>query len=164
MWRTFLALVLGATAACATAGDPTDPMGPQNGYGAAATVETQRVTGASPAVLLLLFGGENHDVFLGCLTCSEYDAASVRNQIGAHGNAHSGTSILNQFGQYGNTSSALSPCNPHALHAPVIVDREGRYYGELTVNDHNNSRTRIEFLRTWVGAVCSQPEASLRTR
>lgn len=43
--------------------------------------------GAAPQTTkaLLLFGGENHKTFLGCLNCSEYDSESVFNQYGSFG-------------------------------------------------------------------------------
>ena len=86
--------------------------------------------------------------------CRCGEILSCGRRLGLHGSAYSSMSILNPFGRFGSPSSALSPCNPYALHAPVIVDREGRSYGELTVSESNSRRTRIEFLRGWLAAVC----------
>ena len=150
MRRAFLAVIFGGIGACAIAGGS---MGLAAAGTSGAIADGLRGAGQAP-VVLLLFGGGNHEVFLGCLTCPEYDAGSVRNRLGLHGSAYSSMSILNPFGRFGSPSSALSPCNPYALHAPVIVDREGRSYGELTVSESNSRRTRIEFLRGWLAAVC----------
>ena len=48
-------------------------------HGAAIAV----ISGSSTMQIeLLLFGGHNHKVFLGCLTCNQYDAGSVFNRVG----------------------------------------------------------------------------------
>lgn len=107
-----------------------------------------------PASFLLLYGGANHDVFLGCLTCSEFDATSVQNQFGAHGNAYSTRSILNAYGPYGSDYSYVSACNVYATRPPVVVDQNGGYYGELTMNEFNVRRTQIDGLLGWLAAVC----------
>ena len=54
---------------------------------------------APSAVKLMLFGGANHTVYLGCLSCSEYASDSVRNQYGTHGSAYASESIFNHYGQ-----------------------------------------------------------------
>jgi hypothetical protein len=46
---------------------------------------------------LLLFGGDSHKVFLGCINCSKYDAASVWNAYGSHGSRYSAESIWNKY-------------------------------------------------------------------
>lgn len=103
---------------------------------------------------LLLFGGEKHDVFLGCLTCSEYDTGSVRNKYGEFGNPYSGTSLFNRYSEYGSPYTGTSACNPYALDPPVIVDRSGGYYGVLTMNRYAPNRTRDTGLLLWLEAVC----------
>lgn len=147
-----LAVAISFTTACATGG-----MGLDTAYGAKGAADALRDLSATPQTsALLLFGGRDHDVFLGCLTCSEFDAASVHNQFGVHGSDYSATSVFNKYGQYGGEYSLLSPCNHYTSTAPVVVDREGAYYGELTVNEYNSRRTRIETLRTWITSVCSR--------
>lgn len=83
---------------------------------------------------LMIFGGDNHTVYLGCLNCSEYASDSVKNAYGPHGSAYSQESILNHYGPYGSPYSSESACNEYATDPPVIVDNAGRYYGRLTLN------------------------------
>jgi hypothetical protein len=95
---------------------------------AAISIQTAR---AAPE--LFLFGGEGHKTFLGCLTCSQFDSASVENQFGK-GSAFDAESIFNHFSEYGSPYSSESACNVYATDPPVIVDRGGNYYGRLTLN------------------------------
>jgi len=97
----------------------------------------------SPA--LLLFGGHGHDVFLGCLNCSPFDRGSVCNEFGNHGSPFARESIWNEFGSYGSAFSSTSPWNEFASDPPVIVDREGNFYGYFTANQMHPRRTRNEF-------------------
>lgn len=83
---------------------------------------------------LLIFGGPSHDVFLGCISCSEYEADSVHNEYGLYGSAYSATSIFNDYGQYGSAYSMYSVCSEYATDPPVVVDDAGNFYGRLTRN------------------------------
>jgi hypothetical protein len=83
---------------------------------------------------LLLFGGRNHDVFLGCLNCNEYDNASVFNSYGPHGGRYQTESIFNRFGDYSSRYSDYRACNSYGSDPPIIVDRQGQAYGRLTLN------------------------------
>src|SRR5260370_38838797 len=47
---------------------------------------------------LMIFGGRDHKVYLGCLNCSEYASDSVRYKYGDHGSPYSSTSILTATG------------------------------------------------------------------
>jgi hypothetical protein len=93
---------------------------------------------------LLLFGGRNHEEFLGCLNCSPFDASSVCNSFGRHGNPFMNNSIWNSFGKYGNQFLTDSPWNQFASRAPVIVDGDGNFYGYFTKNELMPKRTRIQ--------------------
>lgn len=107
-----------------------------------------RATGVRIALAqaeLLLFGGPSHDTFLGCLTCGKLDPDSVCNRFGAYGSRFSSMSIWNRYGQYGSKYSSESPRNKYASNPPVIVDREGNFYGYFTSNRYYPNRTRIEF-------------------
>lgn len=105
---------------------------------------------------LLVFGGDNHTEFLGCLTCSAMDRTSVFNQYGIHGSPYGRASIANHFSANGNAYGRHSACNPYAADPPVVVDREGHYYGTLTVNETNLRRfTNIETL-AWLAATCAR--------
>ena len=99
---------------------------------------------AEPA--LYLFGGDNHDVFLGCVNASEYDSKSIWNKYGEYGSRYSSTSIWNDYGEYGGKYSNYSPFNPYASNPPAVVDAQGNFYGYLTANKYNPKRTRIQAL------------------
>ena len=102
---------------------------------------------------LLLFGGDGHRVFLGCLNCSKYDNASVFNEFGRHGSRHGSESIFNRFGDYGSKYSSHSACNPYATDPPVVVDRSGNYYGRLTVKRIDQVRNAA--IAAWITGVCA---------
>lgn len=104
------------------------------------------LSASCPAAELLLFGGGSHDVFIGCLNCSEHDSGSVCNKYGDQGSKYNDTSIWNKYGGYGSKYSDLSPWNKYASNPPVIVDREGGFYGYFTANKHQDKRTRIKAL------------------
>ena len=105
------------------------------------------VVAPSPVQLnpeLLLFGGPNHDVFLGCLNCSKYDTGSVWNKYGDFGSRYSDKSIWNRYGTYGSKYSDECPWNRYGQTPPVIVDRAGNFYGYFTANAYFPKRTTIK--------------------
>lgn len=104
------------------------------------------MSAACPAAELLLFGGKAHDVFIGCLSCSKYDSGSVCNKYGDHGSKYNDKSIWNKYADYGSKYSDLSPWNKYASNPPVVVDREGAFYGYFTANQYQDKRTRIKTL------------------
>jgi len=111
---------------------------------------------ASAQAELLLFGGPNNDVFLGCLTCSEFDRSSVHNEFGDFGSRFSRVSIWNSFGDYGGSFSRYSPCNRFASNPPVVVDRDGGFYGYLTLNSTKAGRITDRAVLDWLeNEVCS---------
>ncbi len=113
-------------------------------------------TGAADSVAdLLLYGGDQRDVFLGCLSCSETHRDSVHNRFGQYGNPFSGKSLLNNFVIYRNPVSPLSACNALALQPPIIVGRDGRFYGELTTNEVRSKRTTIKPALRWLALLCA---------
>ncbi len=89
---------------------------------------------------LHIYGGDNHDVYLGCLTSSPYDSKSIWNEYGTYGNEYNSKSIWNEYGTYGNEYSSYSPWNEYASNPPVIVDKEGKFYGYFTVNKYKSQR------------------------
>ena len=95
-------------------------------------------------VVLLLFGGEGHQTFLGCLNCGQYDSGSVCNKYGQQGSKYSSDSIWNKYGNYGSKYSNQSPLNKYASEPTAIVDKEGNFYGYLTANPYNAKRTKIK--------------------
>lgn len=101
------------------------------------------VPGASPQAArssiskLIVFGGEDHKTYLGCLNCSEYASDSIRNTYGPNGSPYSQTSIWNHYADFGSPYAQYSACNPYTSDPPVIVDPDGNYYGRLTVNQYH---------------------------
>jgi hypothetical protein len=93
---------------------------------------------------LLLFGDADRKTFLGCLNCSDFDSGSVCNQFGQSGSEFSGTSIWNEFSNFGSEFSSYSPWNQFSTAGPVIVDKDGNFYGRLTANQFAGDRTQIQ--------------------
>lgn len=104
---------------------------------------------------IMIFGGDDHKTYLGCLSCSSVAIDSVLNRYGDHGSRYSDESIFNPYGDFGGHYSSKSPCNSYASDPPVIVDEEGNYYGELTVNTYSTRRAQSESLNAWLEGVCS---------
>lgn len=90
---------------------------------------------------LLIYGGENHDVFLGCLNCDRFDRNSVWNKFGPHGSKFKSECIWNKFGDYGGKFSDYSPFNIFASNPPILVDESGNFYGYFTANKFHAKRT-----------------------
>lgn len=95
---------------------------------------------------LHIYGGESHDVYLGCLNCSDIDANSIWNEIGTYGSNISPKSIWNDIGTYGSDISSYSPWNEIASYPPVIVDKEGGFYGYFTVNEIKDKRADFKLV------------------
>lgn len=121
---------------------------------AAGLAQASAPTYASSSRALLVFGGPNHDVFLGCLNCSEYASNSIFNQYSRFGSSYSSTSISNAYSQYGSKYSSHSACNEYASDPPVVVDEQGNFYGHLTVSDYKNP-IRNDTIRAWLAGVCA---------
>lgn len=106
----------------------------------------------SAPVALLLFGGNDHKTFLGCLNCAESSQSSVLNQF-SYGSPY-GQTIFNHYSDFGSAYSLTGACNPYATDPPVIVDSSGRYYGRLTLNQYHaeigTGRNYIDWLKAKV--------------
>ena len=96
------------------------------------SVEPSAAASSGAAGRLLVFGGRDHKVFLGCF-CDPTDVDSVFNRSGSHGQ-FSTDSLWNRFSEYSSTFSSYSVCNPYASDPPVVVDSRGAFYGRLTIN------------------------------
>lgn len=96
------------------------------------------------AQTLHLYGGKSHDVYLGCLNCDKYDSNSVWNPFGNYGSKYNSYSIWNRYGNYGNKYSDTSPWNGYASNPPVVVDKQGNFYGYFTVNTYKNNRAEFK--------------------
>ena len=111
---------------------PNQPEAPQEGY-----------SPVLPSSGLLLFGGRDHHMFLGCLNCSKFDTGSIWNKFGEYGSRFNEASIWNTYGTYGSKYSDESPWNPYGQTPPVIVDNEGKFYGYFTANKFFPKRNTI---------------------
>ncbi|WP_175732601.1 hypothetical protein [Burkholderia ambifaria] len=108
---------------------------------------------AAPAqsqVKLMLFGGKSHNVYLGCLNCSDTALDSIHNDIGRYGSDISPLSIFDDIGPYGSTISSESACNDIASDPPVIVDQNGGFYGYLTLNDMHSKAVTDPSILAWL--------------
>lgn len=111
---------------------------------------------AAPAKLML-FGGEGHSTYLGCLSCSEYAIDSVFNAYGDHGSRYSTTSVWNHYSDFGSRYSDYGACNPYANDPPVIVDSEDNFYGRLTLNVYHSQIAAGARYHDWLmNTVCEQ--------
>jgi hypothetical protein len=113
-------------------------------------------TAAAPAPSreLFLFGGDGHKTFLACLNCSQYASGSVLNSYGSYGSAYSSTSIFNAYSQFGSPYSTFSACNKYASDPPVLVDKAGKFYGRLTLNQYRSDAIKAPGVVAWLAAVC----------
>ena len=96
------------------------------------------------AQTLYIFGGKNHDVYLGKLNANQYDSESIWNKYGEYGSSYNSKCIWNEYGAYGGKYSDYSPFNEYANYPPVIVDINGDFYGYLTVNRYKSNRADFE--------------------
>ena len=98
------------------------------------------------AQTLHLYGGDNHDTYLGCLNCSSFNSSSIWNEFGSYGSSFNSNSIWNEFGTYGSKFSSYSPWNAYSSSPPAIVDRDGNFYGYLTVNRFHANRAEFDLV------------------
>jgi hypothetical protein len=96
---------------------------------------------SAKAQTLLIFGGDNHDVYLGCINCDKYESSSIWNKYGDHGSKYNSECIWNKYGDYGGKYSDNSPFNKYASHPPVLVDKDGNFYGYFTADKYFSKRT-----------------------
>lgn len=104
---------------------------------------------------LYIYGGEDHDVFLGKLNASKYDSKSIWNEYGTYGSEYNANSIWNEYGTYGSAYSSYNPFNSYASYPPVIVDEEGNFYGYFTVNKYKSKRANFDL----VNIICEYYES-----
>jgi len=103
---------------------------------------------------MMIFGGQDHKTYLGCLSCNEYASDSVYNSFGSNGSPYSAQSIWNHFSEYGSSYSMYSACNPYASDPPVIVNQNGAFYGRLTLNEYHAQRGAGANYYDWLNKVC----------
>lgn len=97
---------------------------------------------------LHIYGGQNHEEYLGCLNCNNYDKNSIWNEYGTYGSSYNSNSIWNEYGTYGSEYNANSPWNSYGSNPPVIVDKDGGFYGYFTVNENNTKRAESKLALT----------------
>lgn len=109
------------------------------------------------AVDLLVYGGHGHREFLGCLNCSDYSSDSVWNEYSRYGFLND-FGVWNPFGDYASPFSSYSMCNEYATDPPVIVDKDGNFYGRLSINPYISGSVcgvgGVEELCTAIKTIC----------
>lgn len=111
-------------------------------------------TPSSTAYKLLIFGGDNHEVYLGCL-CEGQESDSIFNLTGEYGSDLSDNSMRNKFGPYGSNSADTSACSPGATHPPSVVASDGKSLGLLTLNTSLKKRIVTPSVADWLARMCS---------
>lgn len=97
---------------------------------------------------LHIYGGRDHDIYLGCLNCDSYNSNSIWNAYGTYGSSYNSKSIWNSYGSYGSEYSSTSPFNSYASYPPVIVDKDGNFYGYFTTNEYKSQRADFNLALT----------------
>jgi hypothetical protein len=100
---------------------------------------------AASAQKVYILGGENRDIFLGCITCTLFHDESIWNKNGIYGTPNNDLSIWSEFSEYGNEFSNYSPWNEFASRPPALYDDEGNFYGYFTRNVYYKERTEDRF-------------------
>jgi len=102
---------------------------------------------------MMIFGGEDHKTYLGCLSCPKGAADSVLTPGGDHGPPSEG--IWDKAG-FGSPGSQYSACSVFASDPPVIVDEDGNYLGRVTLNrNHSQIGTGARFYDWLHDSVCN---------
>ena len=96
---------------------------------------------------LYIYGGSNHDVYLGCLNCNKYDNNSIWNAYGKYGSKYNSNSIWNAYGSYGSKYNSASPWNSYSNAPPVIKDKNGVFYGYFTTNKYKSKRAEFDLVK-----------------
>ena len=109
----------------------------------------------SPDYELMILGGPQHEVFLGCL-CDEKRPDSVFNMLGEHGSHSSPTSIRNKFAAYGSNYDDTSACNVAATRPPVVMSSDGKSLGLLTLNASLKRRIAAPSVTDWLSRMCGE--------
>lgn len=97
---------------------------------------------------LPIYGGQNQDVCLGYLNCSNYNQNSIWNEYGTYGSSYNSNSILNSYGTYGSAYNSNSPWNSSGTNPPVMVDKSGNFYGYISVNETKSKRLQSDLALT----------------
>jgi len=80
--------------------------------------------------------------FLGTLSTNQYDPNSIYNKYGKYGSHYNTTCIFNIYSNYGSDYSNQSQFNIYANNAPGLYDRQGNFYGTLSINRYAQGVTQ----------------------
>lgn len=83
---------------------------------------------------ILIYGGEDYSVFLGCLNCDKFDKESIWDYTNEYGSPFGKHSITNKHGEYGGENGKYSPYNKFSKYPPKLVDAKGKFYGYFTAD------------------------------
>jgi hypothetical protein len=103
---------------------------------------------ASDPSKAMVFGGRDHKLYLGCISCNKYQSDSIWNEYSPYGSKYESNSMWNKYGDYGNKYSPYSPCNEYASDSPVVVDDVGRLWGRLSVSTVYANGTLLKAAKT----------------
>lgn len=98
--------------------------------------------------VLQIFGGKNHEIYLGCLNCDKFNSSSIWNAYGTFGSKFNANSIWNAYGTYGSKFNTYSPWNTVSNDPPILADKDGNFYGYLTMNKGNSKRADFKLVNT----------------
>lgn len=101
---------------------------------------------ASIGTELYIYGGKNSKVFLGKLNASKFDSESIWNTYGNYGNKYNSNCIWNAYGEYGNSYNANCPFNKYGSNPPILLDKQGNFYGYFTANKYAANRANYELV------------------
>lgn len=96
--------------------------------------------------ILLIYGGQDHEEYLGKINASKYDSESIWNEYGKYGNRYNSKSIWNEYGTYGSKYNNHSPFNDYASNPPILVDKNGKFYGYFTSNKNKSKRANLKLI------------------
>lgn len=80
---------------------------------------------------------------------NQYDQKSIYNKYGNCGSKYNSDSIFNKYGNYGSDYSNLSPFNKYSNEGPWLMDRNGYYYGRLSINKYAQGVTDFSYNLAW---------------
>ncbi|WGK93821.1 MULTISPECIES: hypothetical protein [Flavobacterium] len=83
---------------------------------------------------ILIYGGEDYSVYLGCINCDKFDKESIWDYTSPYGSPFSKNSITNKHGEYGGEYGKYSPFNKFSKYPPKLVDAKGNFYGYFTAD------------------------------
>jgi hypothetical protein len=97
---------------------------------------------------VMIFGGNKHDTYLGCLSCNRMAQDSIFNKSGEYGTCRPSANNLfcrGTFNDFGGATPLhhLSACSEHASDPPVIVDDRGNYFGRFSVGGMHAHRDAV---------------------